>query len=354
MPQLYRYDYSSYLYELNLALSYVPLSKLHIFFPAALMKIGNWLITPDYLFNVIQVNRQKNVRGESWFFYEGLRANNNFLGDTLKSTYYSQKAQLPYRNGNIWRPKGISSDDTSSSTVKVGKWISFPVGGHSSGFSMSNDTSYASIEYYVDVPYDAFYHLYVYIVTNTVNTTKAKYTIYLQNDSTILLVNQMSAANSGWYKLGDFYLTKGNQRILKLDNSESERGKYLTSDAVLLLLNRKLSPNLIITDVETDASLKNDKEISQRILVYPNPFNSKTKINFTISKLDFEHEHHLTTLKIFDALGREVEVLFNNYLKAGKYEIEFDAERLNLSTGIYFGQLVIGKNVRSFKLLYLK
>ncbi len=57
------------------------------------------------------------------------------------------------------------SDDTSNTTIKVGKWNSFPAGGHSSGFSMTNDTSYASIEYFVDVPYDAYYHLYVYIVT---------------------------------------------------------------------------------------------------------------------------------------------------------------------------------------------
>ncbi len=38
----------------------------------------------------------------------------------------------------------------------------------------------------------------------------------------------MTTANAGWYKLGDFYLTKGNKRILKLDNYGIEPGKYIT------------------------------------------------------------------------------------------------------------------------------
>jgi uncharacterized lipoprotein YddW (UPF0748 family) len=354
MPQLYRFDFSSYLYELNLALSYVPLSKRQIFFPAALMKIGSWLITPSYLFDVIQANRQRNVKGESWFFYEGLRANNNFLGDTLKSTFYSQKALLPYRNGNIWRPKGIISDDTSSSTVKIGKWTTFPAGGHSSGFSMTNDTTYASIEYFVDVPYDAYYHLYVYIVTNTVNTTRARYTVYHQNDSTIFFVNQMTSANAGWYKLGDFYLTKGRHRILKLDNSGIEPGKYITSDAVLLLLNRKLSPNLIITKSEEEFSSENiKKNLLSSPVAYPNPFNSITKIHFSVPSSALENNSK-TILKIYNFLGEEITTLVNEDLSPGDYEIEFIPNRFRLSTGVYFGQLSIGKEKCAFKVIYLK
>lgn len=354
MPQLYRYDFSSYLYELNLALSYVPLSKRHIFFPAALMKIGNWLISPSYLFNVIQANRQRNIKGESWFFYEGLRANNNSLGDTLKSTFYSQKALLPYRNGNVWRPQGIVSDDTSASTIRTGRWTTFPAGGHSSGFSMTNDTAYASIEYFVDVPYDAYYHLYVYIVTNTVNTTRARYTVYHHNDSTILFINQMVASNAGWYKLGDFYLTKGRHRILKLDNYGIEPGKYITSDAVLLLLNRKLSPNLIITKTEEDYPSQNlDKDILNSVIAYPNPFNSLTKIRFSISSSIID-ENPRTTLKIYDFLGRELATLINDYLPVGDYEVEFQPEQFGLSSGVYFGQLLIGNKKIAFKIIYLK
>lgn len=348
MPQLYRYDYSSYLYELNLALSYVPLNKRHIFFPACLMKIGNWLIDETYLLNVLAANRQRNIKGESWFFYEGLRANNNRRGDTLKATYYSQQAVPPYRKGNIWRPKGILSDDTSNTTIKTGRWTTFVSGGYTGGFLMTNDTSYASIEYFADVPYDAYYHLYVYIIPNFVNTNQAKYTVYHQNDSTIMYVDQSVSKNAGWYKLGDFYLTKGNKKILKLDNSNLPAGKYLTSDAMLLLLNRKLSPDLIITDVKDEFKNFDLATLSREITVYPNPFNSKTKIEFYSPKSE-EAE-----IKIFDLLGREVysQKIIKTNTGINTFEIDFD--NLRLCSGVYLGTVKINEKLKTFKINFIK
>lgn len=348
MPQLYRYDFSSYLYELNLALSYVPLNKRNIFFPAVLMKIGSWLIDENYLFNVLSANRQKNIKGESFFFYEGLRANNNKLGDTLKSTYYTQLAIPPYRNGNIWRPKGILLDDTSTTTIKSGKWIYFPSGGYTGGVSMTNDTSYSSIEYFANIPYDAYYHLYVHIVPNFVNSNQAKYIIYHQNDSTIVYVDQSISKNSGWYNLGDFYLTKGNQKILKLDNSNLISGKYITADGVLLLLNRKLSPNLIITSMEDEKSLISSNYELKHISLYPNPFNSKTIIEFYLDKPE-EIE-----FKLYDLLGREL--LSRKFLeaKSGKNYIEVSFDEDNFSSGIYLGVLKFSDGIRTFKLNYIK
>lgn len=348
MPQLYRYDYSSYLYELNLALSYIPLSKRHIFFPAALMKIGSWIITPSYLLNVISANRQRNIKGESWFFYEGLRANNNLLGDTLKSTYYSLKAIPPYRQGNIWRPKGIVTDDTSLSTIRTGRWSSFPTGGHSSGFSMTNDTAYASITYFADVHYDAYYHVYMYNVTNTINSTRTRVTVYHQNDSTIKIINQFHPSNAGWYKLGDFYLTKGNKKILRIDNVGVEPGKWITADALLLLLNRKLSPDLVITKVEENEkqTIKNDD--IDILSAYPNPFNAKTKIHYKIET------ESLVKLRMFDMIGREIFSTVEDRKIPGTYELEVDAGKLGLSSGVYFCQLTIGKKNKMVKIVHLK
>ena len=64
---------------------------------------------------------------------------------------------------------------------------------------------------------------------------------------------------------------------------------------------------------------------------YPNPFNPSTKIKFTLPSSGF------TTLKIFNALGETVEVIVNNELNAGTYEIEWDASRFQ--SGVYFYQL---------------
>lgn len=348
MPQLYRYDFSSYLYELNLALSYVPLNKRHIFFPAALMKIGNWLIDETYLLNVVNANRQRNIKGESWFFYEGLRANNNRRGDTLKATHYSLTAIPPYRKGNIWRPKGILSDDTSTTTIRTGRWTTFPSGGYTGGISITNDTSYASIEYFANIPFDAYYHLYIYIVPNFVNSNQAKYTIYHQNDSSIVFVDQSTSKNAGWYKLGDFYLTKGNKKILKLDNSNLPVGRYITSDAVLLLLNRKLSPNLIITDIKESNDRTNEVNYSDKVFVYPNPLNSSAKIDF------FSDYPSQGEFKLFDLLGREVFSYKLNEIRSGINTFEINTDNLNLSSGIYLGAIIFNEKIRSFKLNLIK
>jgi hypothetical protein len=63
---------------------------------------------------------------------------------------------------------------------------------------------------------------------------------------------------------------------------------------------------------------------------YPNPFNPLTKIRFDIAGTSVAQ----TFLSVHDILGREVETLFNEPLKPGSYEIEWDAS--SLSSGVYF------------------
>jgi hypothetical protein len=67
---------------------------------------------------------------------------------------------------------------------------------------------------------------------------------------------------------------------------------------------------------------------------YPNPFNPVTKIRFNIPNITGEDKINLT---VFDVLGKEIEVLVNRELKAGKYEALWDAA--NFPSGIYFYRL---------------
>lgn len=69
-------------------------------------------------------------------------------------------------------------------------------------------------------------------------------------------------------------------------------------------------------------------ELSQN---YPNPFNPSTNIKFGFPKSG------LITLKIYDVLGKEVEELVNKELRAGSYEVEWEAS--NFPSGIYFYEL---------------
>ena len=96
---------------------------------------------------------------------------------------------------------------------------------------------------------------------------------------------------------------------------------------------------------------------------YPNPFNPKTKIRFEIPS-DIKSQTQdgyfplrrgvggMTTLKIFDILGREVATLVNESLKPGTHEVTFDGS--NLASGVYFYQMRSGDFTATKKLILLK
>ncbi len=79
---------------------------------------------------------------------------------------------------------------------------------------------------------------------------------------------------------------------------------------------------------------------------YPNPFNPATKISFDISK------HSNTKIIIYDVLGRIVDVLLENDLAPGKYEISWNAA--NYSSGIYYYSLVTETFSQTKKMVLLK
>lgn len=64
---------------------------------------------------------------------------------------------------------------------------------------------------------------------------------------------------------------------------------------------------------------------------YPNPFNPATNIKFDIP------QQGLVVLKIYDMLGKEIAVLNNQILQAGKYEANWNAA--GMPSGIYFYKL---------------
>lgn len=86
--------------------------------------------------------------------------------------------------------------------------------------------------------------------------------------------------------------------------------------------------NSLTSDVKTISNeVPNSVSLKQN---YPNPFNPSTKIQFTINKASD------VSLKVFDINGREVTDLVKANYIPGTYEIEFDANKYSLSSGIYF------------------
>jgi hypothetical protein len=77
---------------------------------------------------------------------------------------------------------------------------------------------------------------------------------------------------------------------------------------------------------------------------YPNPFNPETKIKFNIP-VAFDLRLDNVSLKIYDALGREIETLVNENLKPGSYEVSWNASAY--PSGVYFYRLVVGDNTNN-------
>lgn len=95
-PQIYRRDFRSYQAIadklVNQQFTDGTLPKLA---PGILMKLGSYCISPEYLVQAIEYNRQLGIQGEVFFFYEGLRENNNTLAKLLRNGPYAKSASFP-------------------------------------------------------------------------------------------------------------------------------------------------------------------------------------------------------------------------------------------------------------------
>lgn len=79
---------------------------------------------------------------------------------------------------------------------------------------------------------------------------------------------------------------------------------------------------------------------------YPNPFNPVTNIQFSVPKGEF------VKLIIYDALGKQIDLLVNSYLNPGIYNVDFNAA--NLNSGVYFYKISAGNFSQTKKMVLIK
>lgn len=98
--------------------------------------------------------------------------------------------------------------------------------------------------------------------------------------------------------------------------------------------------------LSTDNKVKYNPDDFSLYQNYSNPFKPATSIKYSIGKESF------VTLKVYDALGREVKTLVSRVQHPGEYKVSIKAN--NLSTGIYFYTLRSDKYQSTKKMLLLK
>jgi hypothetical protein len=110
-----------------------------------------------------------------------------------------------------------------------------------------------------------------------------------------------------------------------------------------------------LRQVDYDGSITYSNEIEVNLFTvkefalsqnYPNPFNPSTTISFQLPEASF------ITLKVFDAIGTEVETIAEGKYPAGVHEVIFDAEKL--SSGLYMYRIISGSNELTRKMMVVK
>lgn len=97
------------------------------------------------------------------------------------------------------------------------------------------------------------------------------------------------------------------------------------------------------TSVADEIKPSLDFSLSQN---YPNPFNASTRIQISLPIKT------VASLKVYDAMGRELATLLSGELNAGKHEVLFYGD--NLASGLYFYQLRAENFLETKKLVLLK
>ena len=110
-----------------------------------------------------------------------------------------------------------------------------------------------------------------------------------------------------------------------------------------------------LKQVDFDGSFKYSDEVFVEIPIlsdfqlfqnYPNPFNPSTKIKF------YSPSQDKIKIGLYDLLGEEIAILFNDVVNSGSYEIEINGS--NLASGIYFVKMVGKQDQQTIKISLIK
>jgi len=152
---------------------------------------------------------------------------------------------------------------------------------------------------------------------------------------------------NGWTNISGRLLLNWNSPV---DNAifYVETVKGYTGD--FYLDNVRLIPDSLLTEVE---SADNDLVIPAdfHMVNWPNPFNPSTNISFLLEKPS------QVRLVIYDILGREVNVLVDDFRPGGSYTMKWNgraASGAQVSSGVYFARLQAGGNVAVNKMMLVR
>ncbi len=361
-PQAYRYELSSYKSLIRQMVGstpgstggHVPEEHKHRLFPGVLSGVSENLNPPSMLVDKVSYNREFHINGEVYFFYETLRDRNDHALDSISSVHYQEIATMPTREGAFRRIPGMVSNQDNPRHVIQGDWnTDDSAEGSEAGSFYADAGSDAAIDYRFDVPADAYYRVYTYIPYGIDGNSEARFvTVDASGDTTADTLDQSSENlhKRGWTPLGEVYLEQGEQNVVRLEAGASSGENPVYGDAVMLIIDRKQSPDVIVDrEVSADPEV-GDRQLPTRTRLsqnYPNPFNPSTRIDFELP------ESGTVTLEVYDLLGRVVTTLIDSeWYDSGSHQVTFEAE--DIATGVYIYRLQTDQGIFSRTMSFVK
>ena len=349
-PQLYRYNISSYRQELVKVLNNQLPAGYERFYPGMLIREGDYQADAALTKSFVDENRARNVAGGIFWFYEGVPA----LGSAFREEIFPTPVPLPFRD-HVWRPKATIVEENDTQNFLSGNWTMHHGSGAASYYAF-NDTlltatggSGAVIRYEAEVIAEAYYDVYVHRPYGTDLATNAPIKL-LDGSNVIKTMNQTDNAGRGWEYVSTFNLQEGRQPIVEISTSNVPASQKVAADAIMLILNRQLSPDVVITSVPESGIQRSREKIGFGLQQnYPNPFNPVTTIRYTVGA------HHNVPvwidLSIFNLSGQKVATLVSAKQPAGHYEVQWDAS--GMASGVYLYKLSTGHGLSQTKKLVL-
>lgn len=166
----------------------------------------------------------------------------------------------------------------------------------------------------------------------------------------MILCSKSFLENGELYLLADTYTAFGNDGNHFDQSINSGTNTAVPSDVADALYYA--SDHLpVYVDIEVEKvgiELANNQRFS--LYNYPNPFNSKTTIEFTLPKED------KVTLEIYDITGQKVQTLINTTKPEGLHRVTWDSKNdaaQSVVGGVYFCRIVVGDSSQTKKIVLL-
>lgn len=350
VPMLYYKTASYFTDQLENNSEITQVDNFQLIYPGLTTVANQEYIELEQLEAMIRTTRQKGLHGNVHWYHKNLINHENNYASYLKETVYQQPAAIPYLPRGIWRPPATIVNENDPNVNIIGNWNKLETNkyGYKPDILIKEDSVYGAVEYNVNIPFEAWFDVYAYIVRSPQATDQAKYKIYNQNDSSIVFLPQNSIYKQGWQFLKTVYLQEGNQKLIKIDNSNIDNDKWVIADAIMVTINRKKSYDVRIDSTQVNNVDEETNKAEKFFLYknYPNPFNSSTTIKFSIDK---PQQYILT---IYNISGERVKLKFNKELQKGVHHFKLDMD--DYPSGLYFYRLASKSSSMTRRMLLIK